>query len=187
MQHKDFIDFDEIDKHGPQTYDRTFELTTDDLDRDEMPAAGPVSMHVEAKKGDLPGEYLVDGTASFTADLTCSRCTEPYPFANASEFHLKFRPRPEVSQENEEIEIGAEELDVEFYSERSIPLRDLAAEQIQLQIPMKPLCSDECLGLCPQCGTNRNREACNCDASVIDERWGALAGIRAELAKKNEQ
>ena len=58
---------------------------------------------------------------------------------------------------------------------------------IQLAIPMKPLCRESCLGLCPQCGTNRNGEGCSCQTAVSDGRWGALAGIRAELAKKNEQ
>jgi uncharacterized protein len=91
-----------------------------------------------------------------------------------------------VSEPEEEIEITPDELDIEFYSQRAIPLRDLAIEQIQLSIPMKPLCDDNCLGLCPQCGVNRNRETCSCQASIADERWGALQGIREEIAKKRE-
>ena len=128
------------------------------------------------------------GRPTFTADLLCSRCVEPFPFANSSEFHLRFRPRPEISEENAEVEITPDELDVEFYTERSIPLRDLAAEQIQLAIPMKPLCTESCLGLCPQCGANRNGEALRVRGRRSSTtRWGALAGIREELAKKNEQ
>ena len=128
---------------------------------------------------------LADGTVSFTADLTCSRCAEPYPIANTSTFHVRFRPRPEVSAVNEEIEItDKEELDVEFYSDRVVPLRDLAMEQIQLSIPMKPLCDENCLGLCPTCGVNRSREECSCETSIVDERWGALKNLRDELEKK---
>ena len=183
---RDFIVFDEIDKHGPQSLSGTYEFTPRELNRDELAAIGPVSIEATAKKGDVPGEYLVDGTSSFTADLNCSRCLEPYTFANSSAFHLRFRPRLEVAQENEEVEIAPQDLDVEFYMERSIPLRDLASEQVQLAIPMKPLCEENCLGLCPSCGANRNREGCRCDTSVIDERWGALAGIRDQLAKKKD-
>jgi len=51
---------------------------------------------------------------------------------------------------------------------------------------MKPLCDDKCLGLCPQCGANRNREACSCATSIADERWGALHDIREQIAKKRE-
>ncbi|MGH7486548.1 MAG: YceD family protein, partial [bacterium] len=98
-----------------------------------------------------------------------------------------FRPRPQASGENEEVEItDQEELDVEYYSERAVPLKDLALEQVQLSIPMKPLCDEKCLGLCPTCGANRNREACKCELAATDDRWGALQGIREELAKKRE-
>lgn len=187
MPDKDFIVFDDIDKYGSEPYERTYQFADSELDRIDLAAIGPVSLIANASKGDLPGEYLVDGSTTFAGDLTCSRCVEPFPFANSSEFHLRFRPRPSVLAENAEIEITPDELDIEFYTERLIPLRGLAAEQVQLSIPMKPLCTESCLGLCPQCGTNRNQEACSCQLSAVDGRWGALAGIRAELAKKNEQ
>jgi uncharacterized protein len=187
MPDKERIVFDDIDKYGPQSFERTYQFTTDELARIELVAIGPVALVAHARKGDIPAEYLADGSTTFTADFLCSRCVEAYPFASSSEFHLRFRPRPEVSEENDEIEITPDGLDIEFYTERSIPLRHLAAEQIQLAIPMKPLCTESCLGLCPRCGANKNGEGCSCQESAVDGRWGALAGIRAELAKKNEQ
>jgi uncharacterized metal-binding protein YceD (DUF177 family) len=182
------IVFDEIDKHGPQTYRGTFEVPSDEIGREEVSSPGSIEITARVDKGQLPGEYSIEGTSKFTADLNCSRCVEPYPFANASSFHVRFRPRPESSgDESEEVEISnEEELDVEFYTERTVPLRDLALEQIQLSIPMKPLCDDACLGLCAQCGANRSREECQCATEITDQRWGALAGIRAELAKKKD-
>ena len=187
MQVNPIIDFDVIDKDGPQSYSGTFTFTPGALEGDELEAIGPVAIQANAEKGDMPGEYLVEGAAQFSGDLKCSRCVEPYPFANSSTFHVRFRPRPQASEENEEVEItDEEELDVEYYSERAVPLKDLALEQVQLSIPMKPLCDEKCLGLCPNCGTNRNRESCNCEAAVADDRWGALKGIREELAKKRE-
>jgi uncharacterized protein len=187
MPDKERIVFDDIDKYGPQSYERTYQFTTEELGRIELVAIGPVSLVANARKGDLPAEYLADGSTTFAADFLCARCVEPFPFASSSEFHLRFRPRPGMSVENAEVEITPDELDIEFYTERSIPLRHLASEQIQLAIPMKPLCTESCLGLCPQCGANQNGEGCSCQTSAGDERWGALAGIRAELAKKNVQ
>ncbi|HEX2060961.1 MAG TPA: DUF177 domain-containing protein [Thermoanaerobaculia bacterium] len=179
------IDFDDIDEHGPQSYRATFDVSVADVDRVEVASVGPVIIDAHAKQGDMDAEYVADGQVSFTADMNCARCAEPYPFANTSTFHVRFRPRPEASAENEEVEItDSEELDVEFYSERSIPLRDLALEQVQLAIPMKPLCDENCLGLCPTCGANRTREQCTCAESITDERWGALKDIREELARK---
>lgn len=183
----DAIDFDRIDKYGPQACSGTFDLSPAELLRDEVIGLGSVVIEARADKGGQPGEYAVDGSARFTADLTCSRCVEPYPFANDSTFHVRFRPRPELSgEENEEVEIGdAQDLDVEFYSDRTIPLKDLALEQIQLSIPMKPLCDESCLGLCPVCGRNRSREACECETGVVDARWDALSGLRDQLGKKD--
>jgi len=181
----DLIDFDVIDERGPQTYSGTYDVPSDEIARVEIANGGSIAIEATVSQGDTAGEYLAEGSSKFTADLLCSRCLEPSPFANASTFHVRFRPRPEVSEENEEVEIAdEEELDVEFYSERTIPLRDLALEQIQLSIPMKPLCDEGCLGLCPQCGANRSRETCSCEASIVDERWGALKGLRDELSKK---
>jgi uncharacterized protein len=182
---KDVIDFKTIDEHGPQPYRVTFDVKAEELFRPEVSAIGPVTLEGTLQEGDLEGEYETNGVVTFTADLTCARCAEPFPFANASPFHVRFRPRPTASPENEEVEItDEEELDVEFYSEPAIPLRDLALEQVQLSLPMKPLCDESCLGLCPTCGANRTREKCSCGESIVDERWGALKDLRAELEKK---
>ena len=182
---RDFIVFDQIDKDGPQSYSRTFNIPPAEVDRGEIVNVGPVAITADASKGHLPGEYLVDGSSKFVGDLACSRCVEPYPFASSSTFHLRFRPRPELpQQENEELVIAPEELDTEFYTDRSVSLRDLALEQIQLSIPMKPLCEENCLGLCPQCGANRNRESCQCEGSIADERWGALREIQQAIKKR---
>ncbi len=180
----DVIDFKTIDERGPQTYRATFDASAEELGRDELAGLGSVGIEVKVGPGHLEREYDADGTVTFTADLECSRCAEPYPFANPSAFHVRFRPRPEASTD-EEVEIATEdELDVEFYSEPVIPLRELALEQVQLSIPMKPLCDENCLGLCPTCGVNRTREQCSCSEPVADERWGALKDLREELVKK---
>jgi len=184
---REIIDFKAIDEGGPQPYRATFEVGISDLERDELASVGSATIEVTVRQGDLDGEYIADGTVHFTAGLSCFRCDEPYPIANASPFHVRFRPRPEPSAENEEVEIiDQDELDVEFYSERAIPLRDLALEQIQLSIPMKPLCDENCLGLCPTCGANRTRERCSCESSIMDDRWGSLKEIREELSKKKD-
>jgi uncharacterized protein len=180
------IDFETIDDRGPQSYSATFDINATDLGCEEVVGLGTIGIETNVQAGHLPGEYDADGTVTFTADLSCSRCAEPYPFANPSAFHVRFRPRPEASAE-EEVEITEEgELDVEFYSEPVIPLRDLALEQVQLSIPMKPLCDENCLGLCPTCGVNRTREKCSCDEAVVDERWGSLKDLREQLEKKRQ-
>lgn len=182
------IDFDRVDDQGPQEYRGPVALTAADLDNEEVEQVGAVEMDVTVRKGDSgdPREYQAEGTVKYEADLRCARCLEPYPFANTSPFTVRFRPLAKGSGSEEEIEIGRDELEIEFYDERQIPLKQLAAEQIQLSLPMKPLCEEKCQGLCPRCGSNLNRGACSCAENVMDDRWDALKNIREQIAKKKD-
>jgi uncharacterized metal-binding protein YceD (DUF177 family) len=84
-------------------------------------------------------------------------------------------PEPEVELEKDElgsIVIEGEHLDTEPH----------IAEQILLEVPMKPLCSPECRGLCPRCGADRNAVPDCCEEPAGDERWEALGALRDRLS-----
>ena len=53
-------------------------------------------------------------------------------------------------------------------------------EQFYLALPMKPLCREDCRGLCPVCGINRNRETCSCQATWVDPRLEALKSFKTK-------
>lgn len=187
MEMKAFIDLSKVDDYGPQKGSLRFTAEEAELDRPEIVKMGEVSIEATASDGGLRGEYLVDGQVSFLADLACSRCLDPLPFANDSSFTVRFRPREAAATSaEEEIEISPDELDVEFYDDKQIDLRSLAIEQIQLSLPMKPLCEDSCLGLCPSCGANLNGSRCECKESVTDDRWEGLREIREQLLRKKD-
>ncbi len=57
----------------------------------------------------------------------------------------------------------------------------LLLEQLQLNVPMKPLCRPDCQGLCPTCGADRNEDACSCEERSADPRWAALAALKSRL------
>jgi uncharacterized protein len=176
------VRFEEIDEYGPQHRRDEINLRVEELEN-----VGPVTIDMTADEGDLTGEYRVKGTVTYSGDLRCARCVEPYPFANESNFTVRYRPRSEAPEEGrEEVEIGPDDLEVEYYDEPLVSLRELAAEQIQLSLTMKPLCGEGCLGLCPRCGENLNRGACSCEELNAEGRWGALRTLRDQLAKKNE-
>jgi len=73
-----------------------------------------------------------------------------------------------------EHEISDEDLSIAFYRDDEIDLGGLVREQLHLAAPMKPLCDEQCRGLCPSCGVNRNGEACGCDTGWRDPRFDAL-------------
>ncbi|MGA7615007.1 MAG: DUF177 domain-containing protein [Thermoanaerobaculia bacterium] len=176
------IPFDDVDQLGPQHVAGKVDVTAEELDCEEVRRIGEVDVDVTVQKGDIPAEYLVEGSVRFDGELNCARCLGGMPFANDSGFAVRYRPRSsEEVQEEEEHEIHEEELDVEYYDERAVSIHDLAAEQIQLSIPMKPLCDENCRGLCPQCGADLNREKCECSTESTDARWDALREIREKL------
>jgi uncharacterized protein len=71
-------------------------------------------------------------------------------------------------------ELGKDEIDVSEYEDGKVAVAPIAEEQVQMAIPMKPLCREECLGLCPQCGKDRNLAPCGCGDEAADPRWAAL-------------
>lgn len=180
------IDFDRIDEHGPQKFEAALEVSADEIDRPEFPGGASVRIQAEARRGDAPAEYEVEGSLTFTSELECARCTDPFPFAAESSFTVRYRPLSVASDLSPDVEVSSEEMDVEYIEERQVALRRVAIEQIQLAIPMKPLCDEACQGLCPTCGTNRSREACSCETATVDPRWEGLSALRDQLDRKKQ-
>ena len=67
--------------------------------------------------------------------------------------------------------------------EGKLPLDAVAAEQVYLEMPQKPLCDESCAGLCPTCGINRNRLECACRVEDVDPRLQALQEIRDRMSE----
>ena len=74
--------------------------------------------------------------------------------------------------------LQAEELEISYYQGDFIDLTPIICEQIILQIPIKPLCSEECKGLCPHCGINMNVASCSCHLEFVDPRLAVLKNIK---------
>ena len=86
----------------------------------------------------------------------------------------KSRPAENDDNDDDEIELTEDDLGVLNLSEPNFDSRPLTLEQIHLGIPMKPLCRDDCKGLCGNCGSDLNEGPCRC-APKVDPRWSRLA------------
>ena len=126
-------------------------------------------------------KFRLEGTVRTELELPCSRCLEPFRLPVDSAFDLRYLPVSEASAEAEQ-EVGEGDLETSYYRDDEIDLDELMREQFYLALPMKPLCSDACKGLCPQCGTNLNTSACDCAPAWEDPRLAALR----ELGKARE-
>lgn len=122
------------------------------------------------------------GTVRATLRLACGRCLEPYPVPVDSAFDLRYLPHAANTGDGER-EVGEDDLTTAFYRDDVIDLGELVREQFYLAVPMKPLCREDCRGLCPQCGTNLNRDTCMCTGRWSDPR---LAGLRSLLDRRKD-
>jgi uncharacterized protein len=83
-----------------------------------------------------------------------------------------------------EHELHEKDLGFFYVDEEVLETDPILIEQLQLNIPMKPLCRPDCQGLCPVCGADRNAGACSCVESSPDPRWAALAALKGQLEEK---
>jgi uncharacterized protein len=84
----------------------------------------------------------------------------------------------ESDEEGEEGELTEDDLDVYPYEGQNVDLEPLLREQLILSVPFAPVCSEECRGLCPSCGADRNLETCGCRVEREDGRLHILKDFK---------
>jgi len=124
-------------------------------------------------------QFRLAGSVKTTLELACSRCLDTLTLPVDAAFDLRYHPRTAAGGEDD-VEIEADDLTDAFYEHDEIDLGQLIHEQLLLSVPMKPLCSGACQGLCPVCGTNLNSGACACKRDWDDPRLAELKKLRAK-------
>ena len=159
---------------APVSFDFELAIPLADLDRVPLVELSPVRFSGEVAA--IEGGFSVAGRLAYSGSLECSRCLAPYPFSVDEDFSLVLYPHK--AGQAPERELGRDELDVSFYDAPEVPVRPIVEERIQMAVPMKPLCREDCAGLCPTCGADRNRGDCGCRTETTDPRWEALSKLK---------
>jgi uncharacterized protein len=128
------------------------------------------------KDGDV---VFVNGRVRSRVPQVCSRCLESYDATVDATVDTRLVPAP---GRGDERELGADDLETDVYDHDQIDLNVLLETETTLGLPMKPLCSEACRGLCPSCGASRNAAPCGC-APAPDPRWSPLKGLADRLSK----
>jgi uncharacterized protein len=160
---------------GPrERVERVYEPGQFDSRGDDFRVVEPIALTFDVeRKGQL---FRLVGRVTAALEIACSRCLEPFRLPVDSPFDLRYLPQS-ANRGEEEDEVGDDVLDVAFYEDETIDLGQLLREQFYLLLPMKPLCSPDCRGLCPACGVNRNAVACGCEPRWDDPRLAPLKGV----------
>lgn len=148
-----------------------------DLYRPGQAAGGSVDLFKTLQNVSL------SGSVSIHFHTSCASCG--IPFETTVEVPLQHNlapyfsaPRQEMLSKEEEIELSAEDLEFSFYHNEEIDLAELIAEEIDLALPIRFVCSESCRGLCPHCGINRNEGACDCSDSLETSPFAVLKDLK---------
>ena len=149
-------------------------------ERGEAGFEGPIRFEIRAVQ--VENLFQVDGRFTARARLSCSRCLADFLLELSEPFSLTYCPRshmPEQERPGEETEVSPDEIDLIPFDGDEIDLLDGLQEQLVMSLPVKPLCSPDCKGICPECGADLNRNPCQCTKDSIDPRMAVLAKLKS--------
>lgn len=127
----------------------------------------------------------IEGRVATRVRFSCSRCLKDFDLPLEEAFALTFvRQLPEVMEEAEEegAELSAEDMGLILFHGDVIDLTEEIQQQVVMALPVRPLCSESCKGLCPQCGADLNKGECGCKREDFNIKF---AGLKDFKLKKN--
>jgi uncharacterized protein len=175
-----------IDKIGDDGLDLDEPLTREWL----AEALGPDSVFAPAaEQGE--GQFVahltrlddvvhVRGRVHVQLEAVCSRCLAPVILPMDTPLQVTAFPKgrePTALGDKGDGELTDDDMGVTTYENQEIDLARVVQDEVFLELPMTPLCSEDCAGLCRTCGHNLNEGPCNCAPSP-DMRWSALGRIK---------
>lgn len=167
-----------------ERFDRVYQPAEFARQEDDFAVAAPVVLGFDIHKDkDL---FRLVGRVQTDLELPCSRCLEPFTSPVDAAFDLRYQPQSSNTGDDER-EIEEDDLTTAFYQGDAIDLGQLMREQFYLSLPMKPLCTEACRGLCSMCGANVNRGECGCKREWPDPRLAALRELRGDRAHQGHQ
>jgi len=143
----------------------------------------PVRIRVNLQKS---GEKVyVHGSVETAVELTCCRCLERFSYGIDTDIDLVYQPAEHSEEQNEQL--GRDDLKTIKYSEPVLDLDDDARQAIHLAVPFKPLCRDGCQGLCPGCGRNLNSGSCGCMDRALNSQFAELKKLLPRISRGSNE
>ena len=121
-------------------------------------------------------QVFVNGHVETRAQVECDRCLKPIVLPVKADFKLEYISDTDY-ESTEVAELTEDDLSVSVFDGKVLDVDEIVKEQILLTVPTRMLCREDCKGICPECGTDRNTGECNCVTNDIDPRWAALKNL----------
>ena len=124
-------------------------------------------LQLELRLESIHEGILATGEVTATATALCSRCLEPLELKVEVDFQELFA-------------YSLEQEDDFLIQDEKINLEQAITDVVVLSLPFKPVCSEDCLGLCSDCGLNLSQDPNHVHEASIDSRWSELESFRKE-------
>jgi len=164
----------------PLSETRTLSPEQVTLDSETFFIEDPLQVDVTLSNED--GTITATGSYRGTLELVCGRCLTRYAEPLSGDFEALFLPT------DEERRRAKEEADEPIYfgviEDNAIDVGSIVRQDILVQCPMRPLCDEDCEGLCSECGANLNEKDCGHDSGNIDPRLSKLEEIAEEMSNE---
>lgn len=153
------------------------------VDEPAQAERGPVRGGVKLTR--TSRSILVTGRLETTVGLDCSRCLEGFEAPLALDIEEEYFPSVDVLT-GEPLPAPEEEGAFTIDQNHILDLEEAIRQYTILAQPMKPICRPDCAGLCPECGANLNKGACQCPTARPDPRWDKLEALRPSMGARGE-
>ena len=134
---------------------------------------GPVEVSVSFYRAGM--ELFFSGSLKTRTGAVCARCAEDFDAPGNRPFRFVLSPKA-IGYDADSLR--AEDLEFSLYEGDEVDLSPLIREQVLLALPTRPLCREDCRGLCPHCGINLNHSTCDCRVENLDPRLEALRSLK---------
>ena len=124
-------------------------------------------------------EVFVNGHLETRVQVECDRCLKPVELPVSPDFALEYITGADY-ESSSTVALSEDELSVSVFDGEAIDVDAIVKEQGLLAVPARTLCREDCKGMCPECGIDRNTGDCNCIPNEIDPRWAALKDLASD-------
>src|SRR5882672_6771854 len=128
-------------------------------------------------------DVVVQGRLTATVPQMCGRCLESFPARVEANVDVRLMPRPATG---DAIELGRDDLDVDFYVDDQLDLKRVVETETTLALPMKPLCREDCRGLCRRVAATEISSRARAPAARPTRAWPRCAIWRRACATDPE-
>ncbi len=144
---------------------------------EEFELQGPLEMAcVLYKKSE--NRIVLQGSLQATLLLCCDRCLSAYPFRVQADIQLIFEFQAREHWHLKELDVPAGDLDLVDLAEPVVDLEEVARQQLYMALPFKKTCSQQCKGICPECGESLNDGSCTCKGQEKASPFAVLAALK---------